>query len=123
MKQRSEPPRRRMELKLLPLYFVIGGLTVAITVYFGSQGKGMLAAFAGLFPGITIITFCALYFQGGATSVTSYARGMLILLPAWILYVLGVYFLIPRLGLAPTLLLSVGFYLVSAYVILRFTHF
>jgi uncharacterized membrane protein (GlpM family) len=110
-----------MDLKLLPVYFVIGGLTVSITVYFGSQGKGMLAAFAGLFPGITIITFCALYFQGGAASVNSYARGMLILLPAWILYVVGVFLLIPRLGIAPTLLISVAAYLISAFIILKLT--
>jgi uncharacterized membrane protein (GlpM family) len=108
-----------MELKLLPIYFVIGGLTVAITVYFGSQGKGMLAAFAGLFPGITIITFFALYLQGGSASVASYARGMLILLPAWILYVLGVLFLAPRLGIASTLIISVAFYLISAFIILK----
>jgi uncharacterized membrane protein (GlpM family) len=110
-----------MDLKLLPLYFVIGGLTVAITVYFGSQGKGMLAAFAGLFPGVTIITFCAIYFHGGSPSVISYARGMLILLPAWILYVVGVYLLIPRLGIAPTLLISVAVYMVSAFIIMKLT--
>jgi uncharacterized membrane protein (GlpM family) len=121
MKQKPDSNRRQMDLRLLPLYFVIGGLTVAITVYFGSQGKGMLAAFAGLFPGITIITFCALYFQGGSASVASYAKGMLILLPAWILYVVGVIFLIPRLGLAPTLLISVAVYMVSAFIILKLT--
>jgi uncharacterized membrane protein (GlpM family) len=121
MKPKKDSRGRLMDLKLLPLYFVIGGLTVAVTVYFGSQGKGILAAFAGLFPGVTIITFCALYFQGGSVSVASYARGMLILLPAWILYVIGVYFLIPRLGIAPTLLISVAFYLTSAFIILKLT--
>jgi len=121
MKQKPDSKRRLMDLKLLPLYFVIGGLTVAITVYFGSQGKGMLAAFAGLFPGVTIITFCALYFQSGSISVASYAKGMLILLPAWILYVIGVYFLVPRLGIVPTMLISVGIYMVASLIILKLT--
>jgi hypothetical protein len=121
MKQKPDPLRRHMDMRLLPLYFIIGGLTVAVTVYFGSQGKGMLAAFAGLFPGITIITFCALYFQGGSASVVPYAKGMLILLPAWILYVLGVYFLTPHLGIVPTLLISVAVYMISAFLIFKLT--
>jgi hypothetical protein len=121
MNKIPEPEKRRMDLRLLPLYFVIGGLTVAIAVYFGSQGKGMLAAFAGMFPGITIITFCALYIQGGSPTVVSYARGALFLLPAWILYITGVYFLTPRLGIAPTLLISVGIYMVSALIIYKLT--
>jgi uncharacterized membrane protein (GlpM family) len=121
MKQKPDPKRRLMDLKLLPLYFIIGGLIVAITVYFGSQGKGMVAAFAGLFPGITIITFCALYFQGGSASVVPYAKGMLILLPAWILYVVGVLLLTPRLGIAPTLIISVAVYMVSAFIIFKLT--
>jgi len=111
-----------MDLRLLPAYFVIGGLTVAITAYFGIKGQSLLAAFIGLFPGITIITFCAIYFQSGLTAVTSYARGMLILLPPWILYIIAVYFLMPRLGLVLTLTASVALYILTSFVILRLTH-
>ena len=109
-----------MDLKTLALYFVIGGLTVAITVYFGSRGQGLLAAFTGAFPGVTVITFCAIYFQSGTASVVSYARGMLILLPPWILYVLGVMFLLPRIGLAATLVSSVVLYVIFALLIIKF---
>jgi uncharacterized membrane protein (GlpM family) len=108
-----------MDLRLLPLYFVIGGLTVAITAYYGSQGQGLLAAFVGLFPGITIITFCAIYFGGGTGAVVSYAKGMLILLPSWVLYVVGVYFLMPRIGLAPTLIISVVIYVAASFLTLK----
>jgi hypothetical protein len=111
-----------MDIRLLALYFIIGGLTVAVTTYFGSRGQGLLAAFVGVFPGVTIITFCAIYFQSGAASVISYARGMLILLPPWILYVLGIIFLLPRLGLVPTLISSVAAYVVFALLIIRFVH-
>jgi uncharacterized membrane protein (GlpM family) len=111
---------KKMDLRLLALYFVIGGLTVAATVYFGSRGQGLLAAFIGVFPGVTVITFCAIYFQSGVGPTVSYARGMLILLPPWILYVLGVIFLMPRIGLAPTLIVSVLVYVITALLMIRF---
>jgi hypothetical protein len=113
---------KRMDIRLLALYFVIGGLTVAVTTYLGSRGQGLLAAFAGVFPGVTVITICAIYFQSGSASVISYARGMLILLPPWILYVLGIIFLLPRLGMALTLLSGVGAYVIFALLIIRFVH-
>jgi len=109
-----------MDIKLIPLYFLIGGLTVAISVYFGSRGQGVLAAFINLFPGITIITFSAIYIHGGNIAVTSYARGMLILLPAWILYIAGMYFLVPRLGLVFALLISVLIFVIISFIISRF---
>jgi uncharacterized membrane protein (GlpM family) len=112
---------KRMDIRLLLLYFVIGGLTVAITTYFGSRGQGLLAAFVGVFPGVTVITFCAIYFQSGVTSVVSYAKGMLILLPPWILYVLGVIFLLPRIGLAAALVSSVAVYVLVALLIIKLT--
>jgi hypothetical protein len=111
-----------MDIRLLALYFIIGGLTVVVTIYFGNRGQGLLAAFVGLFPGITIISICAIYFQSGIASVISYARGMLILLPPWIIYVLGVIFLLPRLGLVLTLVLSVALYAILALLTLRFVH-
>jgi len=113
---------KKMDFKLLALYFVIGGLTVAITTYFGSRGQGLLAACVGVFPGVTVITFCAIYFQSGIAPVVSYARGMLILLPPWILYVLGVMLLAPRIGLAPTLLASVAVYVAFALLTIRLVH-
>ena len=112
-----------MDIRLLVLYFVIGGLTVAVTTYFGSRGQGMLAAFVGVFPGVTLITFAAIYFQSGTPAVVSYAKGMLILLPAWVLYVLGIVYLMPRMGLSWTLVISVAAYVISALLTMKFiTH-
>jgi len=113
--------QKKMDIKLLALYFVIGGLTVAVTIYFGSHGKGLLAAFIGLFPGATVITFTAIYFQSGVKAVSSYARGMLILLPPWIIYVLGVMLLTPRLGLLPALMISIAVYVILSLLIIRLT--
>ena len=110
-----------MDIKLLALYFVMGGLAVALTTYFGSRGQGLLAAFVGVFPTVTVITFTVIYLKSGITPVVSYAKGMLILLPPWILYVLGIIFLIPRLSLVATLAISVGIYVVLALLIIKLT--
>jgi hypothetical protein len=45
-----------MSVKLLALYFVVGGVIVAAVTYFGSQGKGLLAAFVAFFPSVTVVT-------------------------------------------------------------------
>ena len=110
-----------MDLKLLVAYFVIGGLVVSVVTYFGSQGKSDLAVFIAFLPSTTLITLCTIYFAGGTGAAVSYAKSMLILLPAWVLYVLGVLFLLPRLGLVVSLLISVAAYLAAAFVTMKLT--
>lgn len=110
-----------MDPKLLALYFVIGGLVVSVVTYFGSQGKSELAVFIAFLPSTTLITLCTIYLAGGTGAAVSYAKSMLILLPAWVLYVVGIIFLLPRLGLVVALLVSVAAYLVAAFVTMRLT--
>ena len=110
-----------MDPKLLALYFVIGGLVVSLVTYFGSQGKSELAVFIAFLPGTTLITLITIYLGGGTGAAVSYAKSMLILLPAWVLYVLGVIFLLPRLGLAVSMLVSVAVYVVAAILTMRLT--
>jgi len=105
--------------KLLLLYFVIGGLVVAVVTYFGSQGKSQLAVFIAFLPTTTLITLITIYLAGGTDATVSYAKWMLILLPAWVFYVLGVIFLVPRLGLVVSLLISVAAYLAAAFITMR----
>jgi len=107
--------------KLLALYFVIGGLVVSLVTYFGSQGKSELAVFIAFLPGTTLITLITIYLGGGTGAAVSYAKSMLILLPAWVFYVLGVIFLLPRLGLAVSMLVSVAVYVVAAILTMRLT--
>ena len=110
-----------MDPKLLALYFVIGGLAVSLVTYFGSQGKSELAVFIAFLPGTTLITLITIYLGGGTGAAVSYAKSMLILLPAWVLYVLGVIFLLPRLGLVVSMLVSVAVYVAAALLTMRLT--
>ncbi len=110
-----------MDLKLLVAYFVIGGLVVSVVTYFGSQGKSELAVFIAFLPSTTLITLCTIYLAGGTGAAVSYAKSMLVLLPAWVLYVVGVIFLLPRLGLVVSLLVNVAAYLAAAFITMRLT--
>ena len=110
-----------MSLKLLLLYFVIGGIIVSSVTYFGSQAKSQLAAFIAFLPSISVITLCTIYFNSGVAESVAYARNMLLLLPPWILYAVGVMLLLPRIGLWGTLLVSVGVYLGTAFIVMRLT--
>lgn len=67
---------------ILLAYFVIGGLVVSVVTYFGSQGKSELAVFIAFLPRTSLIIVCTIYFAGGTGAAISYAKSMIILLPA-----------------------------------------
>jgi uncharacterized membrane protein YecN with MAPEG domain len=107
--------------RLLALYFVIGGLTVAAVTYFGVQGKSEFAVFIAFLPSTTLLTLVTIYLGGGTGAAVSYAKSMLILLPAWVIYVVGVIFLLPRLGIALSLVVSVAAYIGAAFFTMKLT--
>jgi uncharacterized membrane protein (GlpM family) len=113
--------KNTVDPKLLALYFVIGGLVVSLVTYFGSQGRSELAVFIAFLPGTTLITLITIYLGGGTGAAVSYAKSMLILLPAWVLYVLGVVFLLPRLGLVVSMVVSVAIYVAAAFLTMKLT--
>ena len=108
-----------MSWKLLLLYFIIGGVIISAVTYFGSHGKSQVAAFVAFFPSTSLITVCTIYLASGTQSAVSYAKSMLILLPPWLLYILIVIWLLPRLGLPATIAISVAVYLAIAFVLMR----
>jgi uncharacterized membrane protein (GlpM family) len=110
-----------MDIKMLPVYFVIGGVIVSVVTYFGSQARSLFAAFIALLPAISVVTLCSIYFASGTEAAVSYTRSMLILLPPWVLYVVAVIFLLPRIGLAGSLTVGIATYLATAFLIMRLT--
>ena len=108
-----------MSWKLLLLYFFIGGIIVSAVTYFGSQGKSQMAAFIAFLPSTSLITLVTIYTASGTQVALSYAKSMLILLPPWVLYVALVIWLLPRIGLLPTIGVSVGVYLLLAFLTMR----
>jgi uncharacterized membrane protein (GlpM family) len=112
--------RRSMDIRMLPVYFAIGGAVIAAVTYFGSRARGELAAFIAFLPTISAITLCTIYANGGTEKAVSYTKSMILLLPPWLLYAAGIIFLLPRIGLVGTLVISIAAYMVSAFLIMKF---
>lgn len=108
-----------MDMKLLAVYFVLGGAIVTATTYYGSRGESFVAAFIAFLPSISLITMIGIFLSGGTGQAIAYSKNMLFLLPSWTLYILVVIFLLPRLGLPITLLLSIGAYVGAAFATSR----
>lgn len=106
-----------MEIKYV-LYFLIGGTIVSIVTYFASQAKGLLAAFIANLPIITFITFLTIYYESGQDAVVSYAKGLLIMLLPWLIYIFAVILLSPRVSFVPSLLFGLILYLILGYILL-----
>lgn len=85
-------------LKLL-IYFLVGGLILTLVTYFGSKDKGILAAFIAMFPAVTTMSIITIYSESGGVVVLEYVKGLLLLSPIWIIFLLCVYFFLPKQGL------------------------
>ncbi len=110
-----------MDYRLIPLYFIVGGTVVTLVTYFGGQAKGVLAAFTALFPSITVITLCTIYFSSGSGPAVSYVKSLVFMLPAWLIYVGTLIYLVPRWGLAPPLIIGILLYSGAGYLTMRYT--
>ena len=82
----------------LVLYFLIGGTIVSLSSYVGAQGRGFLAAFVSTFPAITGVTILLIYLNGGNMPALIYAKHLLWLVPAWLIYVGCLIAAIPRVS-------------------------
>jgi len=107
------------EISKLILYFIIGGTVVTLAAYFGSKGSGLTAAFITSFPCISALGFYFIYRNGGNDAVMKYVQGFLFVTPSWILYVLLMYFLCPRLGVIYSLIISVLGYMGASFGLSR----
>ncbi|MEP9411428.1 MAG: DUF3147 domain-containing protein [Candidatus Brocadia sp.] len=105
-----------MQLKNFIFYFMLGGTIVSVVTFVGSQGKGLLAAFIATFPTMTVLTFSLIYSKAGQAATVNYARGLLLMTPPWIVYVLCLMFLLPRLGFIKSLIIGILSYMILACI-------
>jgi len=106
-----------MQLKTFILHFILGGTIVSVVTFIGSQGKGMLAAFVATFPTMTALTFALVYSKAGQVATVNYAKGLLLMTPPWIIYVLCLIFLLPKWGFVKSLIAGVLTYMILAGIV------
>jgi uncharacterized membrane protein (GlpM family) len=98
------------------LYFLIGGSIVVLVSYVGARGNGILAAFVASLPIITLLNIFLMYRGGGVDASLTYAKGVLIFLPAFASYVGLTILLLPRLGMPNALVTGLPIYLLPLVV-------
>ena len=103
------------------IYFILGGLIVSLATYFGSEKKGLIAAFFAMFPFVTAFTIYTIYSAAGSDAVIYYVKGLLLLTPAWIIYLVIVFYFLPKYDFWISLALGVIIYIIIASIfVLRY---
>jgi uncharacterized membrane protein (GlpM family) len=98
------------------LYFLIGGTVVVLVSYIGSRGSGILAAFVASLPIITLLNIFIMYRGGGVDASLTYAKGVLLFLPAFAFCVALTIWLLPRLGMPSALAAGLPIYLLPLVI-------
>ncbi len=99
------------------LYFLFGGIITSGVTYLAHQSKGLLAAFVGTLPLITISTFVLIYLHSGQGAVLAYAKGLIVMIFPWMVFILSVIFLMPRIAFIYALFAGLCLQLVAAFLI------
>lgn len=97
---------------------MVGGSILTLVTYFGSKDRGILAAFIAMFPAVTTMSIITIYSEAGNLLVLDYIKGLLILSPVWIVFLLCVYFFLPKQGLLVALGAGVLVYVVVAVLLI-----
>ena len=105
------------ELVKSVMYFVLGGVMVSLSTYLGTQGRGFLAAFVSTFPAITGVTIVLIYLNSGNEHAYVYAKHLLWLLPAWVVYVCFLILTIHRVGFWPAMAGALTLYMAIVAVL------
>jgi uncharacterized membrane protein (GlpM family) len=100
------------------LFFLIGGSILTLVTYFGSKDKGIIAAFIATFPLVTGMSIITIYSEAGSLFVLDYVKGLLILTPVWIIFLLCIFYLLPKQGLLIALGAGVAIYVIVAIILI-----
>lgn len=101
------------------LYFLIGGTIVALVAYFVNQGNQVLTILVGNIPILFLLNTILAYRAGGSMSSIAYAKGALISLPFFIIFVLMVLFILPRINTPAAILPAMLVYIIPPIIFHR----
>ncbi len=105
-----------MDLKIVILTFLIGGASVSAAAYFGSQSKSIIAALISQLPLISAVTLLSIYLSAGIQPSESYARSILLLAPALVVYFVALFLLLPHIGIIWSLVVGFTVFLSVSFI-------
>ena len=115
--EKEETSKRNMWQYLL--YFLIGGSIVALVAYFVNQGNQLLAILVGNIPVLFLLNVILTYRAGGSMGSITYAKGALISLPFFIIFVLITLLILPRINTPTAILPAMLVYIIPPLVFYR----
>jgi len=92
---------------------------VALVAYFVNQGNQLLAILAGNIPVLFLLNVILAYRAGGSMSGIAYAKGALISLPFFIVFVLIVLLILPRINTPAAILPAILVYIIPPLIFYR----
>jgi len=98
------------------IYFIAGGASVTSVAYLASRGNPFLAALVGSIPLIFLLNIYSVYQGGGLSSSLAYSKGVLSLLPVFVVFVVVTMWLLPQVGMPKALLPGMAMYLALAII-------
>ena len=98
------------------LYFLLGGSIVALVAYLANQGNQVLTILVGNLPVLFLLNIFLAYRVGGTMGGIVYARGALISLPFFIVFVLIVMLILPRVNTPLAVLPAMLVYIIPPFL-------
>ena len=98
------------------IYFIAGGTLAALVAYFAGRGNPFLTALVGSIPLMFLLNINLVYRATGISSSLAYSKGVLSLVPAFVIFVIVTMWLLPRLGMPKALLPGMAVYPVLALI-------
>ena len=86
------------------VYFLVGGCLVALVAFVAQKGNTTLAIIIANVPIMFLTNTLLMYRLGGVSGSLLYAKGALMYLPFYIVFVLMTIWLLPKLGMPLALL-------------------
>jgi len=87
-----------------------------------NQGNQLLAILVGNIPVLFLLNITLAHRVGGATSSIAYAKGALISLPFFIIFVLIVLLILPRINTTAAILPAMLVYIIPPFILHRRKH-
>jgi len=98
------------------IYFIAGGALAALVAYFAGRGNPSLTALVGSIPVMFLLNVYLVYRATGVSSSLAYSKGVLLMVPAFVIFVMVTMWLLPRLGMPKALLPGLTVYPVLALI-------
>ena len=95
---------------------------MSLVAYMVNQGNQLLAILVGNIPVLFLLNITLAYRVGGATSSIAYAKGALISMPFFIIFVLIVLLILPRINTTAAILPAMLVYIIPPFLLYRRRH-